>query len=152
MKLFEIDEAIMECVNEDGEVVDVDRLNALEMEREKKVESVALWEKELIAEAKAIDEEIKRLQQRKKVDEAKAEYLKKWISYALGGTKFKTPKVSVSYRHSTSTQYTGNVENLADEYCKIERKPSLTAIKEALEQGIVIEGAALVENESVIIK
>lgn len=152
MKLFEIDEAIMNCVNEDGEVVDIDRLNALEMERDAKIESVCLWKKDLEAEAKAIDEEIKKLTQRKKTDEAKAEYLKKWVGMALNGVKFKTPRVTVSYRHSTATEFTGNVDSLRDDLCKIERKASLTAIKEALEQGEVIEGARIVEKESVIIK
>lgn len=152
MKLFEIDEAIMDCVNEDGEVVDIDRLNALEMERDAKIESVCLWKKDLEAEAKAIDEEIKKLQQRKKTDEAKAEYLKKWVGMALNGVKFKTPRVAVSYRHTTTTIFEGDVRTLPDRFCKITREPSKTAIKEALEQGEVIEGARIEEKESVIIK
>lgn len=153
MKLYEIDNAIMECVDEEtGEVVDIDRLNSLEMERDAKIESVCLWKKDLEAEAKAIDEEIKILQARKRTDEAKAEYLKKWVGMALNGVKFKTPRVSVSYRHSQATEYDGDIDKLDDKYCKIERKPSLTAIKEALEQGAEIEGARIVERESVIIK
>ena len=152
MKLFEIDQAIMDCVNEDGEVIDVDRLNELEMERDTKIESVCLWKKDLEAEAKAIDEEIKKLQARKKADENKIESLKGWVKYALGGIKWKTPRVSVSYRRTTSTIFDGDVNKLPDRFCKITREPSKTAIKEALEQGEVIEGARLEEKESVIIK
>lgn len=152
MKLFEIDQAIMDCVNEDGEVIDVERLNELEMEREAKIEAVCLWKKEFDAEAKALDEEIKKLQQRKKIDVSKSDYLNKWVGMALNGTKFKTPRVAVSYRHSTATEFDGDVNDLAEEYCTIKKTPSLTAIKEALENGVVIDGARLVERESVIIK
>ena len=153
MRLYEIDNAIMECVDEEtGDIVDVERLNALEMERDAKIESVCLWKKDLEAEAKAIDEEIKKLQARKKADENKVESLKSWVGYALNGVKFKTPKVAVSYRHSTATEFTGDVTALDDKYCTIKRTASLTAIKEALEQGETIEGARIVERESVIIK
>lgn len=153
MRLYEIDNAIMECVDEEtGEVVDIDRLNALEMERDAKIESVCLWKKDLEAEAKAIGEEIKRLQERKRADENKAESLKSWVGYALSGAKFKTPKVSVSYRKSTSTEFDGDVNTLPDKYCTIKREVSKTALKEALDAGEVIEGARLVQKESVIIK
>ena len=58
MKLYEIDAAIMECIDlETGEIVDADRLTALQMEREQKLENVALWIKDLDAEAKALKAE-----------------------------------------------------------------------------------------------
>ena len=52
MKLYEIDNAIYECVNEDGEVIDPEKLEELQMERDKKIEGIACWIKELAAEAK----------------------------------------------------------------------------------------------------
>lgn len=43
MKLFDIDEAILACVDlETGEIIDPDRLAALEMEREKKIDGIAM--------------------------------------------------------------------------------------------------------------
>ena len=45
MTIFEIDEAILECVDlETGEIIDAERLDALQMERDKKIENVALWQ------------------------------------------------------------------------------------------------------------
>lgn len=42
MNLYEIDEAILTCINpETGEVDDLDRLTKLQMERDRKVENVA---------------------------------------------------------------------------------------------------------------
>ena len=99
MKLFEIDQAIMDCVNEDGEVIDVDRLNELEMERDTKIESVCLWKKDLEAEAKAIDEEIKKLQARKKADENKIESLKGWVKYAVSSGKHRGCRYHTGVQH-----------------------------------------------------
>ena len=153
MRLYEIDNAIMDCVDEEtGDVIDVERLESLEMERDIKISNIACWVKDLQAESKAIKEEIDKLQARKKADENKAESLKNFLAYYLNGVKFKDARASISYRHSTSTEFTGDVNSLRDDLCKVERKASLTAIKQALEQGEVIEGARLVEKESVIIK
>ncbi len=152
MRLYEIDDAIMDCVNEDGEVVDIDRLTQLEMERDKKISNIACWIKDLQAEAKAIKEEKYKLSARQKVAENKAENLKNYLQGYLNGAKFKDARTAISYRHSTETVYNGDVEKLQDKYCTIKRTPSLTAIKEALENGVVIEGAQLVEKESIQIK
>ena len=48
MRLYEIDEAILSCIDTDtGEILDADKLNALQIEREEKLENVALWIKKL---------------------------------------------------------------------------------------------------------
>ena len=101
--LYEIDKDILDCVDaETGEILDVDKLNALEMERDAKVEAVCLWYKDTKAEAEAIGNEIKVLQARKKTLDNLMERLKNYTGFALAGEKFKTSKVSVSYRKSTS--------------------------------------------------
>ena len=54
MKLYEIDEAILGCIDtETGEVIDPERLTALQMERTEKIEGVALWIKDIKAEIEA---------------------------------------------------------------------------------------------------
>ena len=55
MTLYEIDKAIMECVDlETGEIIDTEQLDKLTMEREAKLENVACWIKELKVEAEAL--------------------------------------------------------------------------------------------------
>ena len=55
MTIYEIDQAIMECVDiETGEIIDTEQLDKLQMERDTKLENVACWIKELTAEAEAI--------------------------------------------------------------------------------------------------
>ena len=63
MKLYEIDREIEACIDFDtGEILDSERLDALQMERAAKLEGVACWIKNLTADAKAFREEEKALQ------------------------------------------------------------------------------------------
>ena len=159
MKLYEIDNAILECIDmETGEVVDIDRLNELHMEREAKIENVACWIKELKAEAEAIKSEKLALAERQKAAENKAESLKKWLAYALNGEKFKTAKCDVSFRKTESVDVTPEgLENLMrggnDELLTYKApEPNKTAIKQAIKDGLNVAGVQLVQNVSTIIK
>ena len=100
MTIYEIDNEIMNCIDmETGEVIDTDKLNELQMERDAKIENVALWIKELKAEAEAIKNEKQSLAERQRVAESKAESLKNWLAYVLNGEKFKTSKCSISLEY-----------------------------------------------------
>ena len=58
MKLYEIDKAILECVDQEtGEIIDTEKLSDLQMQKDTKVENIALWIKDLLAEADAIKNE-----------------------------------------------------------------------------------------------
>lgn len=151
MTIFEIDEAILECVDlETGEIIDAERLDALQMERDKKIENVALWQKECIAEADAIAAEIRKLQARKASAERKAENLKSYLLMALDGQKFKTSRVSISYRRSQAV-VVDNEDQLNPKYLRVKTEPDKTAIKDALKAGEVA-GAHLEERNSIIIQ
>ena len=158
MKLYEIDNAIYECVNEDGEVIDQEKLETLQMERDKKIEGIACWIKELAAEANAIKEEKLRLEARQRVAENKVKSLKSYLAYALKGASFRTAKVSVSFRKTESVEVTPDgLENLMrggrDDLLKYkEPEPDKTAIKQALKDGLSVEGVRLTQNTSAIIK
>ena len=159
MKLYEIDNAILECIDlETGEIIDIDKLNELQLERETKIENVACWIKDLKAEAEAIKAEKLALADRQKVAENKAESLKKWLAYALGGEKFKTAKCSVSFRNTETVEVTEEgLEKLMrggnDELLTYKApEPNKTAIKQAIKAGLNIQGVQLVQNVSTIIK
>ena len=52
MNLFEIENEIMNCWDQEtGEILDSDRLDQLEMERDTKIENIALYIKNLTADA-----------------------------------------------------------------------------------------------------
>ena len=159
MTIYEIDNEIMNCVDmETGEVIDTDKLNDLQMERDAKIENVACWIKELKAEAEAIKNEKQALADRQRVAENKAESLKNWLAYALNGEKFKTSKCSISYRNSESVEVTEEgLEALMREHEDLltykTPEPNKKAIKEAIKNdGLDVAGVQLVQKTSTIIK
>lgn len=150
--LYEIDAQIVACVDfETGEIIDADKLEQLQMQFSEKVEGIALWIKNLLAEAKMIKEEKDNLAARQKACENKAESLKKYLASALCGEKFKTPKVSISYRKSEAVEIE-DVSLLSDEYLKFKPEADKTKIKEALKSGTAVIGASLVEKNNIQIK
>ena len=159
MTIYEIDNEIMNCVDmETGEVIDTEKLNELQMERDAKIENVALWIKELKAEAEAIKNEKQALAERQRVAENKAESLKNWLAYALNGEKFKTAKCSISYRNSESVEVTEEgLEALMREHEDLltyeTPEPNKKAIKDAIKNdGLDVAGIQLIQKTSTIIK
>lgn len=152
--LYEIDKVILQCVDlETGEILDEEKLNGLSMEREKKIEGVILWCKDLRAEAEAVKAEGKKLYDRANSIEKTLEQLKKWASFALDGEKFKTERCSVSYRKSSSI-IIDNPSAVSLEYFKEVKEDwiSKSAIKDAIEAGKEVKGAHQEEKQSIIIK
>ena len=153
MKLYEIDQAILNCIDlETGEIIDTEQLDKLTMEREAKMENIACWIKELKAEAEALKAEKMAFAKRQQVAENKMESLKKYLAYALDGQAFKTTRASVTFRKSQAVEI-ADIYKLDENYLRYkEPEADKTAIKEAIKQGKTVAGATLVENTSVIIK
>ena len=160
--IYEIDQDILDCVDmETGEILDVEKLDALQMERERKLEGVALWVKDLNAEATAVKEEADKLTARKRALDNKIAALKMWLLMALDGGKLKTPRCNVYQTHSTRVSVEDEAElvkflETLDEPERFLRfkDPELRKdeIKKALKDGTIIPGAELEETESVVIK
>ena len=147
MTLYEIDESILACVDtETGEIIDAGKLEELQMARDEKIENIGLWIKDLTAEAEAIKAEEQNLKKRRQVVENKAKNLKTYLDYALDGQKFKTPRLSISFRRSESVNVT-DPSKLPDELVEtvIDIKPLKAEIKKALKAGLIVDGAELVQ-------
>ena len=160
--IYEIDQDILDCVDpETGEILDTERLDALQMERDQKLEGVTLWIKDLNAEAEAVKAEADKLTARKRALDNKITSLKTWLLWALDGQKLKTARCSVYQTHSTKVTVANEPELIKflqtlDEPEKFLRykEPELKKddIKKALKDGYVIPGAVLEETESVVIR
>ena len=160
--LYEIDAAILAAVDQEtGEILDVEKLDALQMERERKLEGVALWVKDLKAEAAAVKEEADKLTARKKALDNKIEAIKTWLLGALDGEKLKTPRCNVYQTHSQRVNIPDEPKlicflqtlNEPEKFLRF-KDPELRKdeIKKALKDGTIIPGAELEETESVVIK
>ena len=160
--LYEIDQAILDCVDpETGEILDAEKLDALQMEREKTLEGVALWVKDLTAEAEAVKAEADKLNARKKSLDNKITGIKQWLLFAMGGEKLKTPRCNVYQTHSQKLAVPDEAKLI--EFLKTLEKPERflkfkepelrkDEIKKALKADYEIPGAALETTESVVIK
>ena len=152
--LYEIDTEIMNCIDiETGEIIDPERLEALQMERGRKIENVALWVKNLKADLTAFKAEKDAFAERERQAKAKIESLSKWLTMALDGQKFSTSKVAVSFRKSEAVEILDE-SKIPKKFIrkKIETAPDKTAIKEAIKNGLKVRGAELVENQNISIK
>ena len=135
----------------------VERLDALNMERAQKVENVALWHKNSVAESKAIADEIKALQERKKAIDSKIEWQKEYLNHALNGERFETARVAVSYRKSEAVEiydeklFLGRYADDPD-IVTVSYKVNKSAVKKYLKSGSLFCGATLVERQNIQIK
>ena len=160
--LYDIDQEIMDCVDaETGEILDVEKLDALQMEREAKLEGVALWVKDMKAEAAAVKEEADKLTARRKALENRMESVKAWLLQALNGEKLKTPRCNVYQTHSQKVVIDDEkalvdmfmASPFGEKFLRM-KDPEIdkTALKDSMKQGYEYEFAHLEETESVVIK
>ena len=99
MKIWEIDEALEALVDEEtGELLDFDAFEALQMERDRKIEGMGCWIKDLTAEAAAIKAEEETLKQRRAVIENRRDSLKDYVGRLLDGNSFETARVAIRFR------------------------------------------------------
>jgi chromosome condensin MukBEF ATPase and DNA-binding subunit MukB len=160
--LYEINQDILDCINdESGEILDVEKLDALQMEREAKLEGVALWVKDLKAEADAVKAEADKLTARKRALDNKIDGLKEWLKFALNGEKLKTPRCNVYQTHNQRVTVADEAKLISflqtledpEKFLRF-KDPELKKddIKKALKEGTIIPGAALEETEGLVIK
>jgi len=105
MNLYEIKQELLDLVDQEtGEVADWEKFDALNLERDTKIENIALWIKNLNAEADAYEKEKKSFEQKEKQARNKANSLTNYLSLILASQKqFKTTKVNLTWRKSKST-------------------------------------------------
>lgn len=159
--LYEIEQSILNCIDtETGEIIDAEKLNELMMEREVKIENVALWVKNLLSDADAFEAEKDAFAEREKAARTKAENLKQWLSIALDGQKFSTSKVQVSFRGSEAVEIEDEKkfvdwawDNERDDLLTYkDPTPNKTAIKQLLKSGGTLDGVSIVKNQNIQIK
>lgn len=161
MKIYEIDreiEALLNEVDENGEILfDTDKLESLQMERDRKVENLALAVKNKTAKAAAIKAERDALYERQKAAEREAERARKYLEFVLHGDTFETARVAVSYRNSSRLEVDDGFIAWAKRRAKSlltikEPEPNKTAIKEMLKNNEKVPHVQMVTVQNMQIK
>lgn len=154
LTLYDIDNSILECIDEEtGEVIDEARLDALMMERSEKIENVALWIKNLKADVKILREEKEVFAKRQAQAQKKLDSLEQYLLHALDGKKFSSSLCTVSWRRSERIEVDDESE-LPKEYMRttVSEAPDKVAIKEAIKSGTVIPGARVIESMNAVVR
>lgn len=163
MKLFDIDEKLAACVKldesrvvdtESGEIIDLEAIAALEMERDKKIENLGCWYKNLLADAEALKAQKNAFAEREKAAKAKAESLRGFLGRYLNGKKFETAKVAMSFRKSEAVEFDAKcIGDVPKEFLKF-KDPELdkVAVKKAIKAGESVPGCELVQRQNLQIK
>ena len=162
MKLFEIIQEIEACVKldenrvvntESGEIIDIEALAALEMERDTKIENIGCWIKNLMADAEALKQQKNAFAEREKAARNKAESLKNYLTVILDGKKFETSRVALSFRKSEAIEFSGELMDVPNRYLKF-KEPELdkAAIKKAIKGGETVPCCQLVSKQNLQIK
>ena len=165
-KLYELDQTIYEllengfngdCIDkETGEVMEDKAVEIFEQsieDRKVKIESIALYIKNLAAEAEAIKAEELSLQERRKSKEGKISRLKDYLVNSMnmaGEKKFETAKTCLSFLSSVGVVITNEIA-VPEIYKKVvaEIKIDKTAIKKALKSGETVDGAYLETRQNI---
>ena len=162
MNLFQIDEAITNCVkleNSDayvdvstGEIIDVEALKALEMERDKKIRNIACWIRNLDSDIKALDEQEKIYKARKQAAKNKMESLKSYLASFLQGKKWENKEVKIGWRKSEAVEVT-DIKQLSSYYLRFkEPEVNKQLLGKDLKAGIKLNGAELVTKNNISVR
>lgn len=165
MSLYEVDPAIEEAWNaaidsETGEIVNEEALAVFkELDKLDKQSKIAMCEecavlcKNRSALETSIREEAQKLLERANSMHRGTETMEKCIANYLNGEKVETARVKISWRKSTTVEYTGQVEALPKE-CIRQKLPEVNKaeLKKLLKVGTEIPGARLVTRNNMQIK
>lgn len=161
-ELFEIQKLIesdtFDVNEETGEVVDNSEilqqlLSEITLDQSEKADNIIYLIKEEQASEKAMQEEIKRLTERKAMFKRKQESLKQLLDFLLGGQKLKTDRFTIFYRNTNSVEILDETMIPAEyinvtEVFKIDKK----RIKDALGDFTEVDGAEMKTTTSLQFK
>mgnify|MGYP003304692600 CR=1 FL=1 len=150
----QIDDIIASATDEDG-VIDYesikDEFEALTLKRDEKIDNIISFIKSRKAMAEALKAEKNNIAKRQQQAEREVERMKEYLAFCLDGSKWESTAGKVSYRKSQQVVI-DDIDALPEEYIRIERVPSKSAIKEDLKQGVIVHGAHMVDNINVTIR
>lgn len=150
-----IEQARIEAEENDGIVSDelFQAIEELGIEREQKIEGVALHVKSIDAYLDSIKKEEDRLKKLKLAASKERDGMKLFLSNALMGEKFSTTKCNIAFRRSVAT-IIEDENALPTKFIEVKftSSPDKAAIKKAINAGEEVAGAYLQENKNISIK
>lgn len=151
MKLYEITDIYLNLENIDDEIDITAALAEVDGELEDKLENIAKLIRNLEAEAKAYEDEEKRLKAQKQATKNRIESLKRYVKGSLetiGKDKVEAGIFKWSLQNGPGRVEITDETKIPEEYFVTEVKPLKSEIKKAIESGVITEGAEIVRDKS----
>lgn len=150
-EFVELYNALIESADEETGEVDIDISKSLEKVQgafEEKALATATVYRAMGKYSKDIDEEIKRLQALKKRVDNQQKRVEDYLKQACEMTGIESIKgvyANISFKNNPPRTVIDDERLIPEEYftVKVEKKPNLTAIKEAIKSGKEVQGAHL---------
>jgi hypothetical protein len=161
MKLYELSTQyaqlvdMLQSADEEMQVAITDTLDAIADSIEVKAESIAKMMQQIKAEKDVIDAEIDRLSERSSKLKKQAESLKQYLQdnmLRIGADKIKTPLFSFTMRNNAPSVNIVDESLIPQEYIKLTPSIDKRAILERLKANETVEGCALQQTRSLMIK
>jgi hypothetical protein len=164
MQLYKIDSAIEEAINlgtdpETGELLSIDEVEALLMEKQTKIENIACWIKNLKSDVEALKAERDAFNDRIRTTTNKLVSLEAYLTFCLNGEKFESDKCKITYRKSESLDVVNEPALIEwaeanDDTLLRYKAPEIdkAKVKNLLKQGFEVPFAELKENQNMQIK
>lgn len=160
-KFYEIDDRIRACLDLETGEIDVERLEALQMERAEKIDNILSWIKELRSDADGIYEEEKKLKKRREQKTKHADELEDFLTRFVfrPREKFETARNAIGWRRSSSVEFTDAEKAL--KWCEEHAESAIRyapptldrmELKSLIKAGFEIDGAELVERDNLQIR
>lgn len=159
MNLYNINSELQTLLNnitETGELTEEQaaELESLNIALEDKHKGYGLFVLHLGSQEEVLDKEIKRLTEFKKAISNKKKIIKETLSNSMaknGISKLEFTDLKLSFRKSSETDIYDEA-SLPDEYFVVKKMPDKTKIKKAIDSGIVVDGARLIDKQNLQIK
>lgn len=161
-KIYELNQQIAACIRldddhvvntEDGEILDLEQFEALQLERDTKLENLACYIKNKRADAEAIYAEIDNLSKRAAALKNEAARCEGYLAGVLYGEKFESPRCKIGWRKSEVCNVL-SLDEIPEEFkrTKVTVDADKTAIKKAIKAGTVVPGAEIIQKLNMTLK
>ena len=156
MKLYEITEAYNSLLDADLDEEAIEQsLKVIDDEFDTKIENTVKVIKNAEADIKALREEEKRLASKRRTLESKIDYLKKNIFVSMqtvNSRKIETPLFNVAIQKNPKKLIVKSERNVPDEFIKVSKSIDKAKLKDAIEDGLSVDYAELVQEEGLRIR
>ena len=146
--------AMIQQLIEDGAEGFEQALADIQGEISEKLDGYAMVIKNIESDIAGLKAEEKRLAERRKAMENNVVQMKERMAETLktvDGQRLKTEKFTFSFRKSSKVEV-ADMDSLPQQFIKVERTVSRSELAKALKAGEPIEGATLIENQSLSIR